>query len=121
MGNKDSVIDWLLEDTNPAVAYRTRIELLGEKGDSVKAIQWMKKILPDGWQDVKGLWATYYYNAIAESGLTRADIKINKSKAIDTYKAGKFNYGCGDFMKLRALIMPGMCCLARRMKMENIF
>jgi hypothetical protein len=104
---KDAVIDWLLEDTNPAVAYRTKIELLDEKANNAKVIQWMKKILPDNWQDVNGLWATYYYNAIAESGLTRAEIKINKSKVIDPYKAGAFDSNCGDFMKLRALIMLG--------------
>jgi len=104
---EDTVIDWLLEETNPAVAYRTRSELLGEKADSEKAIQWTKNVLPDGWQDVNGLWSTYYYNAIAECGLTRADIEINKNKAIAPYKAEAFDYGCGDFMKLRALIKLG--------------
>ena len=39
--------------------------------------------------------------------MTRSDIKINKNKVIDSYKAGAFDYNCGDFMKLRALIMLG--------------
>jgi len=35
---EDTVIDWLLEDTNPVIAYRTRVELLNGKANGAKAI-----------------------------------------------------------------------------------
>ncbi|MDR0473490.1 MAG: hypothetical protein LBH43_07465 [Treponema sp.] len=108
MDEYDNVIDWLLEDKNHAIAYRTRIELLNEKADKSKVIGWIKKFMPGNWQDTKGKWLTLYYTTIAESGLTQSDIKMNKAKIIKHCKENQFeNCGCMDFMRLRALIMLG--------------
>jgi hypothetical protein len=107
MDNRDNVINWLLEDKNPAIAYRTKIELLGEKADSSRVIDWLNNFLPADWQDTKGLWRTYYYTTIAECGLNKHDIKIDKKKIQNHYKEAPFEYGCGDFMLFRALVMLG--------------
>ena len=104
MENRDNVINWLLEDNNPAIAYRTKVELLGEKADGSKVIDWLNNFLPVDWQDIKGLWRTYYYTTIAECGLNKNDIKIDKKKIQNHYKETPFEYGCGDFMLFRALV-----------------
>ena len=103
----ESVIQWLTEPSNPAVAYRTRTELLGETADKRQAVDWVNGFLPADWQDVKGLWARYHLAAIAECGLTHWDIEIDDNKALSGCLEGRFEDGCADFMYLRALVMLG--------------
>jgi hypothetical protein len=107
MKRENDVINWLLEDKNPVIEYRTRKELLNEKANNLKVIEWVNNFLPVDWQDTKGLWRTYYYTSIAESGLNQYDIKIDRNKVLNHFKENSFEYGCGDFMLLRALIMLG--------------
>ena len=103
----DNIINWLSENNNPAIEYRTKKELLEEKADNSKVIDWVKKILPADWKHAKGLWLTYHYTTIAESGLDGSEFDIKEKDIIDCYKNKPFEYGCDDFMLLRALIKLG--------------
>lgn len=122
----DNLIKWLTEDKNAAVQYRTKTELLNENADKQRVIDWVNRFLPANWQDTKGLWYTYYLTAIAECGLTYHDIPINKDKALNICTSNLFNFGCGDFMHLRALIMlgfynePQLCELIGSLKLRQL-
>ena len=98
------VIAWLLEEDNPAVGYRTQTEILGEPADKSPVIDWVNRFLPTDWAQREGLWSTYYLTAIAECGLTFEDIRLDKEKAIHF---DPFEHGCGDYMRLRALVRLG--------------
>lgn len=101
------VINWLLEDNNPAVKYRTQAEILGESADASEAKSWIFSKLPTEWYSTKGLWYGYYVTALAECGLTKEDVPIEYlSRAFDGMGSA-FQYGCADFMLLRALVMLG--------------
>ena len=102
------VIKWLLEGDNPAVKYRTQTEILGEPADKAPVIAWINDFLPADWKEREGLWSTYYLTAIAESGLSFEDSPLNKEKAVNFGNAYKFEYGCGDYMRLRALVRLGL-------------
>ena len=71
------VINWLLEDNNPAVKYRTQTELLDETSDISLVKQWINSKIPTNWFNTKGLWYVYYVTALAECGLTRNDISAS--------------------------------------------
>ena len=107
MDRNNTVINWLLEDANPAIKYRCLKELLGEETSSQDVVTYVNSFLPKGWEETKGLWFTYYLNAIAECGLTSEDISIPKEKALLLIENETFDFGCGDFMLLRAMIMLG--------------
>ena len=64
------VIKWLLGDDNPAVKYRTQIEILGEPADKSPVVAWVNDFLHADWTKCEGLWSTYYLTTIAEYGLT---------------------------------------------------
>jgi len=100
----DKTISWLTENSNPAIKYRTLTELLSGEADKQQVSEWITGFLPTDWQETKGLWYNYYLTAIAECGLTYQDVDINKSKALDL---SNVEFSCGDFMRLRALIMLG--------------
>ena len=102
-----NIINWLLEEKNPIIAYRTKKELLNEKSKNFNVINWLNSFLPIDWQDTKGMWLIYYYTAIAECGLNKNDIKIDKHKIFNRFKDVTIEYGCEDFMLLRAFIMLG--------------
>jgi hypothetical protein len=104
----ENVLDWLLENDNPAVEYRTRIELLNEKANNSKVIDWIKNILPNDWKKTKGLWLIYYYNAIAECGINGHEFGIKENDILKYLENNPFKYGCGDFMLFRSLIMLGL-------------
>jgi len=101
------IIDWLTEENNPAIEYRTRTELLDEKITNSKVIDWIYNVLPDDWKETKGLWLTYYYSAIAECGIKGAELGIKKNDITIFFKNNPFEYSCRDFMQLRAFIMLG--------------
>lgn len=103
-----TIIDWLLEDKNPAVAYRTSTEILHQSVDITTSKEWVLKKLPADWQNTKGLWYVYYLTAVAECGLTKDDISEEcYTRALDDMK-NHFEFGCADFMALRALVMLGL-------------
>jgi hypothetical protein len=107
MNLNKNVIDWLVESNNPAIAYRTKIELLDEKTDTSKVIDWIKNILPPDWKDTKGLWLTYHYNAIAECGINGVELGIKKNDIVKYFQNNPFEYNCQNFMQLRAFVMLG--------------
>lgn len=96
----NNTINWLLEDNNPAIKYRTQTELLGQSADITETKEWIFSKLPENWHETKGLWNTYYITALAECGLTRKDFDFIP-------KLDSFEYGCADFMYLRALVKMG--------------
>jgi hypothetical protein len=104
----NSTIQWLLEDENPAVKYRTQTELLGETADKSPIVTWVNDFLPADWTEREGLWSTYYLNTFAECGLTFDDISLDKEKAIHFGTSYRFEHSCGDYMRLRALIRLGL-------------
>ena len=106
---RSAAIDWLLSDGNPAVSYRTHTEIIGNRTDKAPVIEWAQALLPDGWQDQKGLWSTYYLTAVAECGLRHDDLPMDIMKAVDF--GHPFGHSCGDFMRLRALVMLGLADL----------
>jgi hypothetical protein len=107
MDKNTGIIEWLLEDNNPAIEYRTKIELLNEKTNNAKVIDWLRKNLPPDWKNTKGLWLTYYYNAIAESGVNGFEFDLKNDDIINYFKENPFEYNCQNFMQLRAFIMLG--------------
>jgi hypothetical protein len=107
MDINNSVMEWLLQDDNPAIQYRTRTELLNEKTDNSKAVDWIRSILPADWKNTKGLWLTYFYNAIAECGIGGFELGIKKDDIINYFKDNPFEYNCQNFMQLRAFLMLG--------------
>jgi len=120
----ENVIDWLIESNNPAIEYRTKIELLNEKADNSRLIDWIKKeILPKDWKNTKGLWLTYYYNAIAECGINGIELGISENEITTYFKNNPFEYNCKDFMQIRAFVMLGYKNKLNNMeifnKMEN--
>lgn len=103
----DMVIDWLLEDENPAVKYRTQTELLGLLPDKSGVKSWIFGKLPDGWFNTKGLWYRYYVAAIAECGLSNNDVPDEQLEKAFFELDTMFDCGCGDFMLLTSLVKLG--------------
>ena len=103
-----STIDWLLEDNNPAIKYRTQTELLGEKSNKKLISYWINNHLPTDWREAKGLWRTYYLTAIAECGLSLDDMNLDENNVLLMQGGnGTVDNNCGDFMYLRALVQLG--------------
>lgn len=103
----DVIINWLLEDDNPAIKYRTQTELLGQSVDVSESKKWIFSKLPENWFDTKGLWYIYYITALSECGLSKSDIPAEYlTRALDNIEK-HFEYGCADFMLLRALVKLG--------------
>ena len=46
--DNNAVIQWLLDNDNPAVKYRTQTEILGEAADKEPVIAWVNNFLPAG-------------------------------------------------------------------------
>ncbi len=103
----NKIIEWLLEDNNPAIKYRTQRELLEQPANIAEAKSWIFDKLPENWHETKGLWYRYYVTALAECGLSCVDIRdeyIEKAfNELDTM----FDCNCGDFMLLTALVKLG--------------
>jgi hypothetical protein len=102
-----NVVDWLLESNNPAIEYRTKNELLNEKADNSKVIDWINGFLPIDWKDTEGKWLTHYYTTIAECGINGHELGITKNDIAKYYENNPFGYGCLDYMQLRAFIILG--------------
>jgi hypothetical protein len=52
--------EWLKEDTNLSVKFRTQTEILSQQSDKTQVIDWLTAFLTDNWHEHTGLWATYY-------------------------------------------------------------
>jgi len=104
----ENIISWLLEDSNPAVKYRTQTEILEQTEDKAPVIAWLNRFLPDDWREQTGLWSVYYLTALAECGLSFGDFPIDKESAIHFGASYRFEHSCGDYMRLRALIRLGL-------------
>ena len=102
------ITEWLLGDDNPAVKYRTQTELLSQPADRAEAAAWLNAFLPADWRERKGLWSTYFLNSFAECGLAFEDMGLEIGKAVGFGADAPFDGGCGDFMRLRALVRLGL-------------
>jgi len=108
----NNILNWLLEDNNPGVSVRTLTELCGfsENHKKVKAarqlvVSSLEAAKDLSWMALKGQIIVYNLTALAESGLTRKDIKIDS--VVDKILSMPFDIGCGDLMALRAMVMLG--------------
>lgn len=104
----EQTIKWLLEDDHPAVKYRTQTEILGQAADKAPVIAWLNAFLPADWAERQSLWSVYYLNSFAECGLTIEDAGIDKAAAVGFGEGAPFDQGCGDYMRLRALVRLGL-------------
>jgi len=119
MSNKElfansAVIQWLLEDDNLAVKYRTQTEILDIPKDSAEVELTYKFLLTS--DIVKSITALFEVNknysdahalcALTECGLTRNDIDIDRY--VNRLIANtNFRDGCGEGLLLRNLIALG--------------
>lgn len=106
--NDNPVVKWLLGYDHPAVKYRTQTEILGQSADKTETLAWLNAFLPQDWKERKGLWSGYYLNSFAECGLSFVDTGHDKKTAIGFEEDAPFSQGCGDYMRLRALIRLGL-------------
>jgi hypothetical protein len=90
----ETVIAWLLESSNPAVAYRTQTELLDQTADKAPVVKWLTDLLPDKWEETKGLWFVYYLTAFAECGLKHEDTGVDAETLVRYKSTADFDYGC---------------------------
>lgn len=131
--SNSSTIEWLLEDKNPSIKYRTLTEILGKplEDEEVQAtynLIWQQKIIQKilNKLDGNGVWATSdfggftslrYLTALAEHGLS-CDKRIENSiefavNAINaTYEEENAHItksygGCANALTLRAIVMLG--------------
>ena len=112
--NENTVIQWLLEDADPAVKYRTQTELLDIKKGSDAEKQTHKALLAsDHVKSAMSLFEigkdysdTHALSALTECGLTRSDIDIDRyvDRLIDNTN---FHDGCGEGFLLRNLVVLG--------------
>lgn len=105
--NTSKIVAWLLEDSNPAVKYRTLTEILGCYADPTKTKEWIFNRLPENWFTANGLDYCYYLTALAECGLTAEIVTEKYVEKAYQYLENSFLYGCSDFMLVRALVKLG--------------
>ena len=114
MNHNNPVLQWLLEDDNPAVKYRTETELLGMPKESVKVKTSHNTLLSSGllktvialFDAGKNHSDSHALSAITEYGLTRNDVEIDCY--VDRLIANtNFRDGCGEGFLLRNLIALG--------------
>lgn len=118
MKTEPAVLSWLLEKSNPGVRLRTLKELCGlEVSDEtvVAARRLVVGSLPAArdrsWMELDGQALVHSLTALAEAGLSAADVPIEP--VIDRLLARPFDVNCGDMMLLRALVMLGCAADAR--------
>ena len=104
----NNIINWLTEHNNPAIEYRTKVELLNEKADNSRVIEWIHSFLPVDWKNKKGLWLAYYYSAIVECGINGQEFGFKENVIQKYYEINPFRFGCDDFLALRAFVKLGL-------------
>lgn len=103
----NALYEWLLEESNPAIKYRTQTELLNQQADKTATVNWILEKLPTSWYETNGLWYRYYIVALAECGLSKEDIETQRfAKAFDELN-NKLEWSCADFMLLTSLLKLG--------------
>lgn len=103
---EEDLINWLTEDSNPMVKFRTRKEILKQNVSNEDSKRYILSYIPENWYMVKGIWYTYYLTALAEAGLTAKN--IDRTWLEQAFlKLKNSDHGCEDFMLLRALLMLG--------------
>jgi len=109
---EETTVDWLLEGSNPLVRVRALLDLCGFSDGHTevrKARRIAVRELPAArdlsWMSLKGQVLVYNLTAIAESGLSRRHVEVER--AIDTLLSQPFDANCGDLMALRAMVMLG--------------
>jgi hypothetical protein len=112
MNNDRTILNWLLEEDNPGVRTRTLKELVGLVDDHIDVIrsrntvkETLKAANDLSWMKLKGQILIYNLTALAESGLSYRDVKLEP--VIDKVLSLPYDMGCGDLMTLRALVMLG--------------
>lgn len=63
----NEIRDWLLEDKNPAIKFRTQTELLGQCVATSDTKKWILEKLLTNWFNTKGLWYMYLPRKIGMS------------------------------------------------------
>ncbi len=112
--NEHTVIQWLLEDENPAVKYRTQTEILNIPKDNAEVRQTKNALLSsDLLKSVMALFDigkdfsdSHAFAALAEYGLTREDADIDRY-ADRLIANTDFRDGCGEGFLLRNLVATG--------------
>lgn len=112
--NENTIIQWLLEDTDPAVKYRTQTELLDvKKGSEIERNSYKSLIFSEHVKSAISLFDlgknysdAYALSALTEYGLTRSDIDIDRyvERLIDNTN---FHDGCSEGFLLRNLVALG--------------
>ena len=126
--NQNAVIQWLLEDTDPAVKYRTQTELLDIKKGSEEEKLTHKELLSSN--HVKSAMSlfdigkdyadSHALSALAEYGLTREDVDIDRY--VERLIANtNFRDGCGEGFLLRNLVALGYAeCSAVKKELQSV-
>ena len=110
----NTVIQWLLEESNLAIKYRAQTELLDIPKDNEEVKQTYKTLLESDLLksamalfDVgKDFSDSHAFSALTEYGLTREDVDIDRY--VDRHIANtNFRDGCGEGFLLRNLVALG--------------
>lgn len=109
-----TALNWLLEDRDPAVRYRTLTELLDTDKDSSETAAAYNDLLSS--ENVKNAFSLFEigkayadahaFSALAECGLTRKDLDIDRYVENYISRYG-FADGCGEGFLLRNLVKLG--------------
>jgi len=112
MPEREPILSWLLEEDAPGVRVRALTGLCGyaqEHREVTAARHLVIQTLPAAsdlsWMEMKGQIVTYNLMALAESGLTCRDVRVEM--AAEKLLSQPFDANCGDLMALRALVMLG--------------
>ena len=110
---ENTVINWLLEENNPAVRYRTLCELLDRKSSSEAEAALECLLMSDEVKHALSFFEigkeyadAHAFSALAECGLTRKNLDIDKYVENYISKYG-FSEGCGEGFLLRNLVKLG--------------
>jgi hypothetical protein len=112
MARLEPMTSWLLGEDSPGVRVRALTGLCGypqDRQEVLAARRLVIRTLPAArdlsWMEMKGQTVVYNLTALAESGLTHADVSLEM--AAGKVLSGPFDANCGELMALRALVMLG--------------
>lgn len=109
-----NVINWLLEDETPEIKYRTMVELLDMPKDDISVKKAYEKLIKSDVVtnimakfQLDKKWDDYNcFSALAEFGLTKHDVQIDKYVERIITNTG-FKMLCGEGLLLRNLVSLG--------------
>lgn len=110
----NNVVSWLLEDDTPEIKYRTMIELLDMPKDDINVKRAYEKLIKSDIVtnimakfELDKKWDDYNcFSALAEFGLTKDDVQIDKYVERIITNTG-FKMMCGEGLLLRNLVSLG--------------